>query len=532
MGSRRKEGEKKVLDELLRNTAEEQIARWYPQPLIDTTVESMKAVIHELQVHQIELEIQNEELRKAHQYLESSRDRYIDLYDFAPVGYISLTKTGVIAELNLTAATMFGKERLNLLHKRFHLFISARDHDTCTEFLFAVWKEEKKQACELMLKRSDGTEFSAWIEGVRIENSQGPMQVRITISDITERKQLERLEIANLYHRGLIEASVDPFITINPDGKITDVNQATEEVTGYTRSDLIGTDFSGYFTEPEKARIGYRAVLQTGKIRNCPLYIRHRNGRETPVLYNASVYYDRQGIIQGIFVAARDITDQRRMEETIRETNQKLRLLTSVTRHDIFNHVAVMQGLWYLAAEESNITKIHDYFSRCQEVCKRIEATIGFTREYEKFGVEPSDWERVYQIIESAKMEISFGEVRIENLIPLNLEIYADPIIRKVFTTLMDNALRHGGHLTMIRFSSHEHAGSLAIISEDDGAGVSLSEKEYIFEQGYGRHTGVGLFLTREILSITGLSIRECGLEGKGARFEITVPAGKFRRKE
>ncbi len=125
-------------------------------------------------------------------------------------------------------------------------------------------------------------------------------------------------EIREFYNRSLIEASVDPFVAIGRDGKITDVNRATEEVTGYSRAELIGTDFSDYFTDQQGARAGYLRVFEEGQVRDFPLEIRHRQGNITPVMYNASVFRDQTGAIAGVFAAARDITAQRRAEEALR----------------------------------------------------------------------------------------------------------------------------------------------------------------------------------------------------------------------
>jgi signal transduction histidine kinase len=225
-----------------------------------------------------------------------------------------------------------------------------------------------------------------------------------------------------------------------------------------------------------------------------------------------------------------DITERKQYEEAVKEANQKLRLLTGITRHDIFNQLSVIQGLLNLATEESDPLKMNAYIFQSLEVCNLIESTIRFTREYENFGIISSGWHFVNPIIESAKNQVSSGEVIIQNQIPDDLEIYADPIIRKVFSTLLENSVRHGGEITGIRFSCSECEGTLTITGEDDGVGIPYEEKSNIFVHGYGKHTGIGLFLAREILSITGLSIRECGVPGEGARFEILVPAGKYQR--
>lgn len=139
------------------------------------------------------------------------------------------------------------------------------------------------------------------------------------------RKQAEeKLRAASLYARSLIEASLDPLVTISVDGTITDVNKATEEVTGYSRDELIGSDFSDYFSEPDEARNGYRQVFTVGFVRDYPLAIRHRSGKATDVLYNATVYRNESGEIQGVFAAARDITDRKRAEEELQRYSTHL----------------------------------------------------------------------------------------------------------------------------------------------------------------------------------------------------------------
>ncbi|MCA1916361.1 HAMP domain-containing sensor histidine kinase [Methanospirillum hungatei] len=191
-----------------------------------------------------------------------------------------------------------------------------------------------------------------------------------------------------------------------------------------------------------------------------------------------------------------------------------------------------MSGFLDLANSEADPEKARYYLSRCKDAGERMEVTIGFTREYENFGIVSSGWVNVSSLVSSARSEISPVDVSIESQISPALEIYADPIIRKVFSTLLENAIRHGKTISYIRFAEEIREGDCIIICEDDGIGIPGADKEHIFDHGFGKHTGIGLFLSREILSITGLSICECGEEGKGARFEITVPGGKFRMKE
>ena len=180
--------------------------------------------------------------------------------------------------------------------------------------------------CELDIVSADGKIRHVLGNARPLRDEQGNLRGSISaFIDITERKKAEEaIRLSNIYNRSLIEASLDPLVTIGPDGKITDVNGATEQVTGYSRNELIGTDFSDYFTEPEKARTGYQQVFTDGEVRDYPLEIQHKDGHITPVLYNASVYRDENGEVIGVFAAARDITERKKTEEALRKAHENL----------------------------------------------------------------------------------------------------------------------------------------------------------------------------------------------------------------
>ena len=151
---------------------------------------------------------------------------------------------------------------------------------------------------------------------------------------------------------------------------------------------------------------------------------------------------------------------------------------------------------------------------------------IRFTREYEAIGAKAPVWQDCRTLADAAAKEVSPGKVVIKNNLPAGAEVFADSLIIKVFYNLTDNAVRYGEKITTIRFSAEEHNGEHILVCEDDGVGIPAEEKEKIFNRGFGKNTGMGLFLSREILSITGISITETGEPGMGARFEISVPGG------
>ena len=175
-------------------------------------------------------------------------------------------------------------------------------------------------------KRLNGTTFPAEVHLAQLKLGE-KMFLQATVRDLTERMTLKEMRAASLYNRTLIETSLDPLVTIDGKGKITDTNKATMQVTGLSREELIGTDFSDHFTEPDKARDGYRQVLAKGFISNYPLTIRHKNGRLTDVIYNATPYRDEKQNILGVFAAARDITERKQIEEMLLLSEMRYRTL-------------------------------------------------------------------------------------------------------------------------------------------------------------------------------------------------------------
>jgi DNA-binding response OmpR family regulator len=228
-----------------------------------------------------------------------------------------------------------------------------------------------------------------------------------------------------------------------------------------------------------------------------------------------------------------EIAERLKVEKALADANKKLQLMASITRHDLRNQLTAIREYLELSLvrhEKDPKSAWIDVESAATIVNQTIN-TVEFTGEYQKIGVKSPVWKNARYLVDESGKDTNLGTIRLENAIPAAVEVYADPLVQKAFFNLIDNAVRYGKKTMTIRFrfEASEEGGTL--ICEDDGIGIAMEEKEKIFAFEYGMNTGLGLFLVREILTITGITIRETGIPGKGARFEMKCPKGAIRMK-
>jgi len=345
------------------------------------------------------------------------------------------------------------------------------------------------------------------------------------VVDSTQKKAAElALAESEEKYRLVTENSPDLITFVDTDGYLRYLNTPASALLNAEPGTLEGKHLTEVLGGDAEERIGLLKQVIDGRIPvqkeisvDLPTGKLWLDMRLLPVI-------DHDKKILGVLGLTRDITERKRLETAIAETSKKLHLLSTITRHDILNQLTVMEGYLRLTLAKKPDPVVQDFLAKIQGSIRTIRHQLAFMQTYQELGIRAPAWHRIADIVSAAELP----------KIPVtctcgNAEIFADPMIGKVFFNLFENAERHGEMVTRITIGCSREKEGVAITVEDNGIGVPLDKKEMIFEKGYGSNTGFGLFLTRDILAITGMTIRETGIQGKGARFEILVPDGSFR---
>ena len=292
--------------------------------------EKVQQLIHELQVHQIELEMQNEELRRTQQELEASRDNYAELYDVAPVGYFVLDQKGVILEANLTVCGLLGRARAFLMGKPFASFVNEEDGNTLYLHFRQVLETQSKQTCDIRLAKNDGSQIPLRLDSLVLGSQDGsPTVFRTTVSDITRRRHAEEaLYASELRYRRLFESTQDGILIVDFDtGKILDVNQYLIDMLGYSHEEFLEKCLweVSPFQDTALNKDAFAELLQKGYIRHEDLPLETSDGRSIDVEVVSNSH-----LVCGVtFIQCniRDITDRKRTEEALKESDKQYRTL-------------------------------------------------------------------------------------------------------------------------------------------------------------------------------------------------------------
>jgi PAS domain S-box-containing protein len=352
------------------------------------------------------------------------------------------------------------------------------------------------------------------------------------IRDLTRRKR-DEAEFRRLAtdHKAIIDHAPAMIWYKDTKNNFVRVNPAAARAFGMAVNEVEGK--STYDLFPDFAETYYKddlEVINSGKPKLAIIEpMTTASGEHLWVQTDKIPLRNEQGTITGILAFVVDITERKHAEEALALASRKLNLLSSVTRHDILNQLTALKTYIELSKDESDRQTLAKFISTEEKIADTLEQQINFTREYQDLGVYDPVWQSFHSSIETAIAALPMRNVAVKLDFPKS-EVFADLLFEKVFYNLIDNALRYGGdRMTTIKVTSHVSEGQLTIVCEDDGVGISDNDKKHLFTRGFGKHTGLGLFLTREILSITGITITETGEPGKGAQFVISVPNGAYR---
>jgi len=384
---------------------------------------------------------------------------------------------------------------------------------------------------ETVITRTDGKSFSLWVSSTPIIGEEGEVNGAIeSLRDVTHQKKIARaLKESRRYLDAIINTMPDPLFIKDHEHHFVTVNDSFCEFTGHSRENLVGKTDNDVFPEREAAVFVEkdRDVFRTRQENENEELLTDSRGKTHTIVTKKALYINASGeeFIVGVI---RDITQRKKTEQALQLTLKKLNTLSSITRHDILNQLMGLRAFIELTKGRVTDPEKTEFLKKADDAAEAIQRQIEFTRNYEDLGVKEPQWQDVEELFRSAVASLPLSGIAVDVQIR-GLSVYADPLIIKVFYTLAENSLRHGGTVTEIGLSSGEEPSGLTITYRDNGAGISDSDKQNLFQKGFGKHTGLGLFLSREILSITGITISETGTLGSGVRFEIHVPKGAFR---
>ncbi len=517
------------------------------------------------------------EWREAEKRLRESDERYRTVFENSGTAMVIVEEGGIISLVNAESEKMFGYAREEVLGKtRWDAMIAPHDRERLCR-MFLGHRREPDSA----IRRFEAGVVDAWgnikhglFTVARIPGMQSHV---VSIIDITDRKEAEE-KVDHLNRVLFAIRNVNELIVRERDRErlLQRICTTLIRTRGYFSVWIALLDASANCTAAAQAGLGDAFLpmlerLRRGNLTACTQRAFDRGGviaiedpgrecADSPLapMYDAwglmAVRLEHGGKVYGLLAATTpkglvaDREEQELFEEladdigyalhnleledgvhyrdALKKANKKLNLLGSITRHDILNQLNPLFGYADLLEEAAVESPVQvEYIGGIRNAARRIRRQISFTRDYEDLGVRAPEWQRVEAVVALAAKSVAIE--RIDLVVTTGrLEVFADPLLEKVFGNLLENAVRHGEQVTEIRVSFVDPG---VVVVEDNGVGVPAALKQQIFDRAVGKHTGLGLFLAREILGITGISIRETGVPGEGARFEIVVPEKGWR---
>lgn len=479
--------------------------------------------------------------------LKNSLEKFSDLANCLPELVFEIDLNGKTTYVNRIAFETTGYTQDDLLSKGpFNLdFFLAENIEKAKKDFATVQKTSSTITNEYVIKKKDGSTFNALVKSAPIRMGNKIIGVRGIIRDITEQKKTTETLV---FQSQLLEAVGQALIASDKDKIIRYWNKGAASLFGWTAEEVIGKS-------TDEVQVGFPLdqiniisnVILSGKSYSSENKIRNRDGVLVHVITTCNPIYSKEGEFIGVISVHTDITSQKEIEsklagyveeyalatKKIKDLNEKLRVIASFTRHDIRNKLGTLNGYMYMIKK-----KIEDkdaamkYLMKMDEATKQLLAILEFEKVYEQIGSEELVYVNVERYFaEAASLISDFKGVNIKCDCE-GLEVFADSLLRQLLYNLMDNTIKYGQKTTTIKLYSKKDENSMLLVYEDDGEGISDEVRARLFEKGFGRGTGFGLYMIKRIIEAYGWSIEENGKLGVGAKFTIKIPENKFKLKE
>ena len=466
---------------------------------------------------------------------EEERIKLASIVESSDDAILAMDLNGKIVSWNRGAVKMFGYEEKELMGKSVQIIYPSERTDELIEIIHRLKSGSRIEHFETERKRKDGVTIDVSLSISPIKNKKGEIiEIAKIIRDISGQKR------TSAYARSLIEASLDPLVTISLDGKITDVNEATVKVTGTYREELIGSDFSNYFTEPQKAREGYERVFKEGFVTDYPLTIHHSSGTTTDVLYNASVYKNDKGKVLGVFAAARNATRVRQKDEFSTMLTHELKTPLA----PIIGYCKMFTQSLFGSLTEEQIDAIHVI----EKNARRLEVLINDIMDARKldmgrmkFKIEDISLDEFFKNLDSSyKLVLEDKGIKfVTKLLTNGITIQSDETrIRQVLDNIISNSINAvtKDRGLLIEIHAYKQNNKLIISIRDNGCGIPLEKQQELFKKFYQVDTslrrrtggtGLGLAISRGIMEKLGGSI-SIESDGKtGTTVHLTLPMNR-----
>ena len=488
-------------------------------------------------------------LKQTSTALRESEQLYRVLVEHTQDG-VFIIQNEILVFCNEAFAHILGYKRKEIVGIKISNIIAPEERDE------VIWKYRRRIEGEIipdfyefkMLHKDQKTRILVQVSAGQGEFLGKPASIGTIRSVVAEKTTIEEtLRKSRSMLNAILQESPIPQFVIDTNHLVMYWNHALEKYSGISAEDMVGTSYhwKAFYSEERPCLVDlmldndskgiqkwYGEKVERSKLIENAFsmsgFFPGVGKTGTWLYFTGALLMDSEGIVWGALETLEDISDQKMNEEGLMQANKKLNLLSDITRHDILNSLTVLSGSVDLIRDEITDEEVSLYIGKAETALDTIRRQITFTRDYQNLGINAPVWQDLSGVIREvvlhyipAEIEVIYGEI--------NLEVFADTMFGSVFSNLIDNSKRHGEHVTRISFDVEMRDMQAVIVYTDNGIGIPDDMKDRIFDRGVGLHTGYGLFLVREILSITGISIYERGEKGKGARFEIVIPPGYFR---